>query len=58
MTMLRCRRVPVERLEMATTEVAGHIQEGRIELLEEIYRVAKMEERYIDGMLRMFFVPL
>lgn len=43
---------------MATTEVAGHIQEGRIELLEEIYRVAKMEERYIDGMLRMFFVPL
>lgn len=52
MTMLRCRRVPVSKLENATTEVAAHIEECRIGLLEEIYRVAKMEERWITGTLR------
>ena len=43
---------------MATAEVAGHIQEGRIELLEEIYRVAKMEERLINCTIRMSRVSL
>lgn len=51
MTMLRCRRVPVTKLEMATQEVAAHIEECRFGLLEEIYRVAKMEERFVAGTL-------
>ncbi|KAF8463647.1 hypothetical protein BDZ91DRAFT_796198 [Kalaharituber pfeilii] len=51
MTMLRCRRVPVTKLEAATAEVAAHIEECRIGLLEEIYRVAKMEERWVEGTL-------
>jgi len=54
MTMLRCRRVPVTKLEMATQEVAAHIEECRFGLLEEIYRVAKMEERFVAGTLRKF----
>ncbi|KAI5806478.1 hypothetical protein DFH27DRAFT_608628 [Peziza echinospora] len=51
MTMLRCRKVPISKLENATTEVSAHIEESRIGLLSEIYRVAKMEERYLDGVL-------
>ena len=54
MTMLRCRKVPVTKLEMATQEVAAHIEECRFGLLEEIYRVAKMEERFVAGTLRKF----
>lgn len=54
MTMLRCRRVTIEKLEMATMEVAAHIEENKLPLLEEIYRVAKMEERYVLGTLRKY----
>ena len=52
--MLRCRRVPVAKLELATQEVAAHIEECRFGLLEEIYRVARMEERYVAGTLSKF----
>ena len=51
MTMLRCRRVAISKLESATAEVSASIEECRIGLLEEIYRVAKMEERYVAGTL-------
>ncbi|KAG0126525.1 hypothetical protein HOY82DRAFT_581011 [Tuber indicum] len=49
LTMLRCRKVPVSKLEAATAEATAHIPPEKAPLLEEIYRVAKMEERYRSG---------
>jgi hypothetical protein len=46
LTMLRSRKVPISKLEAATTEVMVQIPTERIPLLDEIYRVAKQEERY------------
>lgn len=47
--MLRCRKVPVAKLEAATAEATAHIPLEKAPLLEEIYRVAKLEERYLAG---------
>ena len=49
MTLLRCQRVPVERLQLATAEVAAFIPADKTHLLREIYRVAREEERYHLG---------
>jgi hypothetical protein len=49
MTLLRCGRVPVERLQLATAEVAAFIPAEKTHLLKEIYRVAREEERYRKG---------
>jgi hypothetical protein len=54
LTMLRCRKVPVAKLEAATAEANAHIPPEKAPLLEEIYRVAKMEERYRSGGLGTF----
>ncbi|KAL7270493.1 hypothetical protein RUND412_006800 [Rhizina undulata] len=51
LTMLRSRKVPVQKLEDATAEVMAQIPKEKAPLLEEIYRVAKQEERYINGQL-------
>ncbi|KAI5790183.1 hypothetical protein EDC01DRAFT_616572 [Geopyxis carbonaria] len=45
LTMLRCQKVPISKLESATSEVMVQIPNERIPLLEEIYRVARHEER-------------
>jgi hypothetical protein len=52
--MLRCRKVPVAKLKAATAEATAHIPPEKAPLLEEIYRVAEMEERYIKGGLGGF----
>lgn len=52
--MLRCRKVPVAKLEAATAEATAHIPLEKAPLLEEIYRVAKLEERYLAGGLGGF----
>src|SRR5437762_3701058 len=49
MTLLRCGRVPVERLQLATAEVAAFIPAEKTHLLKEIYRVAREEERFRNG---------
>ncbi|KAH0609991.1 uncharacterized protein H6S33_012537 [Morchella sextelata] len=49
LTMLRCRKVPVSKLEAATAEATAHIPLEKAPLLEEIYRVAKLEERFLAG---------
>jgi hypothetical protein len=49
MTLLRCQRVPVERLQLATAEVAAFIPADKTHLLREIYRVGREEERYRLG---------
>ena len=49
MTLLRCRRVPIERLQLATAEAAAYIQADKMHLLKEIYRVAREEERFRNG---------
>ena len=46
MTMLRCGKVATNRLELATAEVAAFIPPDKINLLREIYRVGREEERY------------
>lgn len=46
MTMLRCGKVPTNRLELATAEVAAFIPPDKINLLREIYRVGREEERF------------
>lgn len=46
MTMLRCGKIPANRLELATAEVAAFIPPDKINLLREIYRVGREEERY------------
>lgn len=46
MIMLRCGRVLTNRLELATAEVAAFIPPDKINLLREIYRVAREEERF------------
>jgi hypothetical protein len=51
MTLLRLRKVPIEKLEAATKEVSGNIPKDKQPLLAEIYKVAKMEERYLNGEL-------
>ncbi|KAI9766790.1 MAG: hypothetical protein M1840_006265 [Geoglossum simile] len=51
MTLLRLRKVPIEKLEAATKEVSGNIPKDKQPLLAEIYKVAKMEERYVNGEL-------
>lgn len=53
--MLRCRKVPVAKLEAATAEATAHIPPEKAPLLEEIYRVAKLEERYLAGGLGGYF---
>lgn len=52
--MLRSRRVTISKLEGATSEVMVQIPDERIPLLEDIYRVARQEERYVNGELRMW----
>lgn len=58
MTMLRCAKVPTNRLELATAEVAAFIPPDKINLLREIYRVGREEERFkcreIPGETRIF----
>lgn len=58
MIMLRCGKVPTNRLELATAEVAAFIPPDKINLLREIYRVAREEERFrcreIPGETRIF----
>src|SRR5262245_22957120 len=49
MTLLRCNRVPVERLQLATAEATAFIPADKTHLLREIYRVAREEERYRRG---------
>ena len=49
MTLLRCGRVSVERLQLATAEVAPFIPAEKTHLLKEIYRVAREEERFRNG---------
>ena len=49
MTLLRCQRVPIERLQLATAECAAYIPGDKTHLLREIYRVAREEERYRLG---------
>lgn len=49
MTLLRCGRVSVERLQLATAEVAAFIPAEKTHLLREIYRVAREEERFRNG---------
>jgi hypothetical protein len=51
LTMLRSRRVPIEKLEGATAEVMVQIPKERIPLLNEIYQVAKQEERFLRSEL-------
>ena len=51
MTLLRCQRVPIERLQLATAEVAAFIPPEKTHLLREIYRVAREEERYRLGQI-------
>lgn len=46
MTMLRCGKVLVNRLELATAEVAAFIPSDKINLLREIYKVAREEELF------------
>ncbi|KAK9376889.1 uncharacterized protein V1513DRAFT_429713 [Lipomyces chichibuensis] len=45
-SMLRCRRVDLKQLRGATTECAISIPPEKMEVLEEIYYVAEMEDRY------------
>ncbi|KAK9326391.1 hypothetical protein V1517DRAFT_2320 [Lipomyces orientalis] len=45
-SMLRCGRVELKQLRGATTECAISIPAEKMEVLEEIYYVAEMEERY------------
>ena len=49
MVMLRVGKVPINRLELATAEVAAFIPPDKIHLLREIYRVAREEERLKQG---------
>lgn len=49
MIMLRSGKVPINRLELATAEVAAFIPPDKIHLLREIYRVAREEERLNQG---------
>ena len=46
MTMLRCGKVPTNRLELATAEVAAFIPPDKTNLLREIYRVGREDERF------------
>ncbi|KAK9485952.1 hypothetical protein V1527DRAFT_407671 [Lipomyces starkeyi] len=45
-SMLRCGRVELKQLRGATTECAISIPPEKMEVLEEIYYVAEMEDRY------------
>ena len=49
MTLLRCGRVSVERLQLATAEVAAFIPAEKTHLLREIYKVAREEEKFRNG---------
>ena len=51
MTLLRCGKVRVERLQLATAEVAAFIPPTKTHLLREIYRVATEEEKFRDGLI-------
>lgn len=53
LTMLRYEKIEISKLEQATSEVMVQIPKERIPLLEEIYRVAKQEERLRRGEIRM-----
>lgn len=44
------------KLEAATAEATAHIPLEKAPLLEEIYRVAKLEERYLAGGLGGFSI--
>jgi len=51
MTLLRCGKVRVERLQLATAEVAAFIPPTKTHLLREIYRVATEEEKFREGLI-------
>ncbi|KAK9467413.1 hypothetical protein V1512DRAFT_261141 [Lipomyces arxii] len=48
-SMLRCRRVEISQLRSSTVECAVSIPADKMEVLEEIYYVAEMEERAADS---------
>ena len=52
--MLRSRKVSIDKLEAATAEVMVQIPKERIPLLEEIYQIARQEERYERNELRTY----
>lgn len=51
--MLRYKKIEISKLEQATSEVMVQIPNERVPLLEEIYRVAKQEERLRRGEIRI-----
>ena len=53
--MLRYDGIIISKLEQATSEVMVQIPKERVPLNEEIYRVAKQEERLRNGEIRMTF---
>ena len=48
-TMLRSGKAPVNRLELATAEVAAYIPQEKTTVLREVYKVAREEERFKLG---------
>lgn len=48
----------MSKLEAATAEATAHIPLEKAPLLEEIYRVAKLEERFLAGGLGTFHLSL
>lgn len=52
--MIRCNIVSISTLEKSTSipEVLSQIPEERMPLLEEVYKVAKQEEKFVNGELR------
>ncbi|EMR08537.1 hypothetical protein PNEG_03018 [Pneumocystis murina B123] len=49
LTMLRCSRIPINRLELATAEISAFMPPNKTSLLREIYQVARQEERMRNG---------
>ncbi|KTW28328.1 uncharacterized protein T551_02747 [Pneumocystis jirovecii RU7] len=49
LTILRCSKIPVSRLELATAEISAFIPADKTILLREIYQVAREEERLRNG---------
>ncbi|KAI9826866.1 MAG: hypothetical protein M1832_005805 [Thelocarpon impressellum] len=49
LAIIRARRVPVRDLESATNAVLNSIHPDKRPILADIYRVAKAEERFLDG---------
>ncbi|KTW31540.1 hypothetical protein T552_00182 [Pneumocystis carinii B80] len=48
-TMLRCSKIPINRLELATAEISTFIPPDKTSLLREIYHVAREEEKMRNG---------